>query len=222
MGMTICPICGDRVPEAAASVDAALQDRRDSGGPAPERDTAVLEAPPRSEPASAPPSIAETVVLQSVPVETSLRPSAPVPSPKAAIVDASVVLAAPSWATGAQVELPSPARPLNGPLILGSLAVATAVLLPATAALESHRMFAIMGFCLSGFLLPFPPIAWIAGLGAEQRRREQRLRVERRVLVGRLLGQWATLLLIAEGTFGLLFVAAMRLSGKFPESFWVR
>jgi hypothetical protein len=188
--------------------------------------------PPRPEPAA--PPAAETVVLQSVPVEASLRtPALPAaqavdPRPvaeserKPAVVDASCILAAASWTPLEKGEWPQPARPFNGPLILGSLAVAAAALLPVTAALESHRMFAIMGFCLSGFLLPFPPIAWIAGLAAEKRRREQHLRVERRVVAGRMLGQGATLLLIAEGTLGLLFVAAMRLNGKFPDTFWVK
>jgi hypothetical protein len=94
------------------------------------------------------------------------------------------------------------------------------VLLPLTAALEGNRIFGILGVCVSGLLLPIAPLAWIAGLAAERRRREQGLRTERRVLVGRLLGQWGTMLLAAEGTLGLFLVAAFRITGKFPISFW--
>jgi hypothetical protein len=212
--------------------------------------TAVLERPPvpDEEPPRPPaePDAAETVVLKSVPLPalqdpfprerrpepaTTGRPKSEscspserittrVEPPGARLVDASCVLA--SSPVASDRGLPSPARPLNGPIILGALSLVTGLMLPLTAAFESNRMFGILGFCMSGFFLPFPPIAWIAGLAAEKRRREQRLRVERRVLVGRLLGQGGTLLLIAEGTIGLLLIAALRLSGKFPDTFWAK
>jgi hypothetical protein len=111
-------------------------------------------------------------------------------------------------------------RPLNGPLILGCLAYVAVVMLPITMAFESHRVVGILGFTLAGFFAPFAPIAWLAGLAAEKRRRDQGLRPEGRVTLGRLLGQWGTLLLIAQVTFGLIAIAAMRLSAKFPPSFW--
>jgi len=144
-------------------------------------------------------------------VEAPLRMSAP-------LVDASVAL----LATGIpeMKELPRPARPLNGPMILGILALVTGILLPITVAFESNRVLGIMGFCLSGFFVPFPPIAWIAGLAAEKRRREQGLRPERRVVLGRQLGQWGTLLLITEVTAVLILIAALRLAGKLPPTFW--
>jgi len=132
-------------------------------------------------------------------------------------LDASVVLKGDS---ADPKSLPSPARPLNAPWILGVMAMVTALLLPITVANESNRIMGIIGFCLSGFFLPFAPIAWIAGLSAEKRRREQRLRPEARVVVGRLLGQSGTLLLVAEMTVALILIAGLRLSGQFPSTFW--
>jgi len=117
-------------------------------------------------------------------------------------------------------ELRVAARPLNGPLILGCLAYVAVIMLPITMALESHRVVGILGFTLAGFFAPFAPIAWLAGLAAEKRRREQGLRPERQVTLGRLLGQWGTLFLVAQTTVGLIAIAAMRLSSKFPPSFW--
>jgi hypothetical protein len=117
-------------------------------------------------------------------------------------------------------ELPAPARPLHGPLILGALAFIPILALPLTLAFESTRVLGVLGFCMSGFFAPFAPIAWMAGLSAEKRRREQGLRAERSVSIGRLLGQAATLILIAEMTVGLVAIAALRLSGKFPNTFW--
>lgn len=90
-----------------------------------------------------------------------------------------------------------------------------------TLAYESHRIMGILGFCLSGFFIPFSPIAWIAGLGAEKRRRRQGLHPEYRVTAGRLLGQWSTLFLITEGAAVLILIAVLRLSGKLPSSFWM-
>jgi len=133
-------------------------------------------------------------------------------------VDASVVLMPMSPA--GRKDLPVSSRPLNAPLILGILATITGVLLPITIAFEHHRILGILGFCMSGFFVPFAPVAWIAGLSAEKRRREQGLRPELRVVVGRMLGQWGTLLLVAEVTAALILIAGMRLAGKFPSTFW--
>jgi hypothetical protein len=94
------------------------------------------------------------------------------------------------------------------------------ILLPATVFFESHRIFGIIGFCMSGFFMPFAPIAWMAGLSAEKRRREQVLRPEGRVVFGRHLGQWGTLLLVAELTAALILIAGLRLAGSFPMTFW--
>jgi len=134
------------------------------------------------------------------------------------LVDASVALLSTGLPT--EKDLPLPARPLSGPLILGLFAMVTVILLPITVAFESSRVLGIMGFCLSGFFVPFPPIAWIAGLAAEKRRREQGLCPERRVVLGRLLGQWGTLLLITEVTAVLILIAGLRLAGKLPPTFW--
>jgi hypothetical protein len=119
-----------------------------------------------------------------------------------------------------QKELPAPARPMNGPLILGLMAFIPALVLPLTLAFEGTRVLGVLGFCMAGFFAPFAPIAWMAGLSAEKRRREQGLRPERQVSLGRLLGQSATMLLVAEMTIGLIAIAALRLSGKFPNTFW--
>jgi hypothetical protein len=117
-------------------------------------------------------------------------------------------------------ELRVASRPVNGPLILGFLAFVAVGLLPLTLAFESHRVIGILGFTLTGFFAPFAPIAWMAGLTAEKRRREQGIRPEGRVRLGRLLGQWGTLLLVTQTTLALIAIAAMRLSAKFPPSFW--
>ncbi len=130
-------------------------------------------------------------------------------------IDASAILPA---QVGAKY-LPAPARPMNGPLILGFLAFVPALLLPLSIAFEGTRVLGILGFCMSGFFAPFAPIAWIAGLSAEKRRRDQGLRSERRVSIGRLLGQGATLLLVAEMTLVLVGIAALRLSGMVPSTF---
>ena len=114
---------------------------------------------------------------------------------------------------------PARVRPLNGPLILGLLALVAGGVFPATVAFESHRIAGILGFCASGFFLPFGPIAWLAGMSAEKRRREQGLRPETRVVFGRVLGQLGTLLVVLEVTAALLLIAGLRLSGKLPLTF---
>ncbi len=118
--------------------------------------------------------------------------------------------------------VPRRERPLNGPIILGALAMVTGVLFPLSLAFEGNRVFGVLGFCMSGFFVPFAPIAWIAGLMAERRRLEQGLEPEPRVVLGRLLGQWGTLLLIAEVTAALVLIAGLRLAGKLPGTFWVQ
>jgi len=135
-------------------------------------------------------------------------------------VDASVVLLKAPLPDASPESLPVSSRPLNAPIILGALALVTGVTLPLTMAFESNRIMGILGFCMSGFFVPFAPIAWIAGLSAEKRRREQGLRPEKRVVLGRQLGQWGTLLLVAEVTAFLILIAGMRLAGKFPSTFW--
>lgn len=116
--------------------------------------------------------------------------------------------------------LPAPARPLTAPLVLGILALVSVVLVPLSAVFEGDRIFGILGFCLSAFFLPFGPIAWVAGMAAEQRRREQGLRSESRVVAGRLMGQLGTILLVCEVAALLILIAALRLSGGLPSSFW--
>jgi len=167
---------------------------------------------PKPEPHAAPPP--------GDPFDSAMPvPSRKSPESKPTVrMDASVVLMGASPLM--QKDLPVSSRPLNAPLILGIFATITGLLLPLTIAFEHNRILGILGFCMSGFFVPFAPVAWIAGLSAEKRRREQGLRPERRVVIGRMLGQWGTLLLVAEVTVALILVAGMRLAGKFPPTFW--
>jgi hypothetical protein len=197
-----------------APVQAPIQD------PTPEPH--IFQQLRRVEPA---PAITPPPATLHVPSEARPMPEAPLEARKLKTrlfripqaIDASAILPAQTEAK----NLPSPARPMNGPLILGFLAFVPALILPLTLAFEGTRVLGILGFCMSGFFAPFAPIAWIAGLSAEKRRRDQGLRSERRVSIGRLLGQGATLILITEMTLALVGIAALRLSGKFPHSFWV-
>lgn len=164
-------------------------------------------------PAAPPPKRGEPVLRQYAPI----RPATPPPARTTIteLVDASVLVDRIRPLQGKKA-LPAPARPLTAPLVLGVVAVLAGLLVPLTAALERNRIVGVLGFCVCGLLLPLAPLAWIAGLAAEQRRREQGLRVERRVVVGRLLGQWGTLLLAAEGAIAYLIVAAFRVVGRLP------
>lgn len=164
---------------------------------------------PAIEPAPPPP---KPVVRKHLPVRPALEPP-PATSAITELVDASVLVDRVRPKPAVAKRLPAPARPLTIPLILGIFAALAGVAPPVAAGLSNNR-FGVLGFCVSGLLLPLAPLAWMAGLAAEQRRREQGLRVERRVLIGRLLGQWGTLLLAAEGTIALLLIAAVRLAGR--------
>jgi hypothetical protein len=210
-GMTLCPICGEGIPGPApvrrkTEILAAV-------GAAPKKNGSPMEAPDPTPPPEDP-----TLKVTVFPSQKDSLAGEPFPSEPSSPVDASAILSLrpPAVTRG----LPAPARPLNGPLILGLLAMVTGVMLPLTTAFESHRIAGILGFCMSGFFVPFAPVAWIAGLSAEKRRREQGLSPERRVVIGRLLGQWGTLVLIVEVTLALILIAGLRLSGSFPASFW--
>src|SRR6185295_1313109 len=143
---------------------------------------------PTPDPEPGPPPIPMPPIIKDDPIKVTMFPKAEKPAevesddpmgdplgvgaegmapvkPKPLSVDASVVLMKPA---GEEQSLPTPARPLNAPLILGVLAAVTAVMLPITMAFENHRIIGIIGFCLSGFFLPFAPIAWVAGLSAEK------------------------------------------------------
>jgi hypothetical protein len=226
-GMTLCPICGARVEGADIGMQTTRIQRPTQFVGTTEtkaNGTAVLKAPP----APAPAIVAEARKVEPVPAPVALptpTAAAPVPIPAPAkteepFIQDSVVLPAPRIAA-AETRLPSPARPLSAPLVLGILSLVAVLLLPVTLAFESHRIVGILGFCATGFFVPFAPIAWMAGLGAEKRRREQGLRPESRVVVGRLLGQAGTLLLASEVTVGLILVAGLRLAGNLPATFWV-
>src|SRR5262245_28800987 len=167
----------------------------------------LIEMPP-AEPA---PRKSGTAIL---PVPVMEKEAAVEPEPRLRLVDPS------AENIPVQKDLPSPKRPLVGPLVLGALAFVPALLLPLTAAFEDSRVLGVLGFCMAGFFAPFAPIAWMVGLGAEKRRRDQGLRPERTVTPGRTLGQLATLVRVGEVTVGFLALAALRLSGKCPGSFW--
>jgi len=164
-------------------------------------------APP---PKQSPPALRQQAPIESVP------PSA-ASTAITELMDASVLAdRVPAAPRPAAKRLPAPARPLTVPLVLGVIAPLAGLLLPLTAAMERNRIVGVLGVCVCGLLVPLAPLAWIAGLAAERRRREQGLRAERRVVVGRLLGQWGTFVLAAEGAIALLTVSAMRLVGKLP------
>lgn len=243
-GLALCPICGTRVAAepSQAKLEPELAGARttSTSTSASARKSAILKLTNGGD-AKPEPELKVTTFPKPPPPPLALVPKPKEPPPKkeeppleeermdlpkvekplrvsTRLVDASVAL----LTTGPSDEqkLPKPARPLNGPLILGVLALVTGVLLPITVAFESHRIVGVLGFCLSGFFVPFPPIAWIAGLIAEKRRREQGLQPEGRVVLGRRLGQWGTLLLVAEVTILLILVAGLRLAGDLPPTFW--
>jgi hypothetical protein len=215
-------------PPAAAPYSFPVLKRSEPPAPAP---APVVEAPkPPAEPP--PPEERKTEIRKPDSVKPepfifqTLKKQEPVsPQPEVIVKEKSVEnepidASAVNLPLQAIKELRVAARPLNGPLILGCLAYVAVIMLPITMAFESHRVIGILGFTLAGFFAPFAPIAWLAGLAAEKRRRDQGLRPERQVTLGRLLGQWGTLLLVAQTTVGLIAIAAMRLSSKFPPSFW--
>jgi hypothetical protein len=257
-GMTLCPICGCKVGDAAAIAEPSRdrltthfsglkESAATENGAAKSNGSAVLTAPPdltssmvpaAPHPASANPEPNESRPLP--PLKVTVFPKAerhsaasglPSTGGEAPLSESTVTV--PLWlektSTGLQAApagngdnaLPAPVRPLNGPLILGALGLLSAAMIPVTLAFESNRILGILGFCMSAFFVPFAPIAWIAGLSAEKRRREQGVRPELRVVMGRLLGQCATLLLIAEVTAVLVLIAVLRLSGKLPSTFWL-
>jgi len=236
-GMTLCPICGAKVEGAEIGMQTTrIQRPTQVHRPTPiegakenkTNGTAVLTAPAapaevrKAEPAPvpvAPPHVAPPRGASPAIASPEVAPPQIAPAPEPLVQD-SVVLPMTRPAP-AEKRLPSPARPLNAPVVLGVLALVSVLLLPVTLAFESHRILGILGFCASGFFVPFGPIAWIAGLGAEKRRREQGLRPEARVVLGRVLGQTGTLLLMAEVTAALILIAGLRLSGQLPGSFWV-
>jgi hypothetical protein len=223
--MIHCPICGTKVEDPALEPSLVTLDPESSES-ARKNGSAVLTARRPQTRTFHPENIVTppAVPKEEEPLKVTLFPTAETPEspPEDPMgdpmsVDASVLL------LGSAPEskpLPVSSRPLNAPAILGGMALATGLLFPITLALESHRIIGILGFSLCGFLLPFAPIAWIAGLGAEKRRREQNLRPERRVVIGRLLGQIGTVLLIVELTAALILIAGFRLSGSFPSTFW--
>lgn len=207
-GMMLCPICGAKVEGAELGTQTTRIQR-----------PTQVHRPIPIEGAQQNKTNGTAVLTAPAPEIPKAEPAPPPPAPEPLIVD-SVVLPSPRPAS-AEKKLPSPARPLNAPLVLGLLSLVAVLLLPATLVFESHRILGILGFCASGFFVPFGPIAWMAGLGAEKRRREQGLRPESRVVFGRVLGQAGTLLLMAEVTAVLILVAGLRLSGQLPGTFWV-
>lgn len=249
-GLALCPICGAKAGPAespsermrpelfgartVSSVAAAPRVHRGTTvrippeslpsrtpvPPPPAARAAEDKAPakaPEEKPAPAPESKAPVVrppePLEERPAKPAVvEPPLPVPT---RLIDSSVRIL-----PAEMTAVPRAERPLNGPIILGALAMVTGVLFPMSLAFEGNRVFGVLGFCMSGFFVPFAPIAWIAGLLAERRRHEQGLAPEPRVVLGRLLGQWGTLLLIAEVTVAMVLIAGLRLAGKLPSSFW--
>jgi hypothetical protein len=218
-GLPLCPVCGTKVetpaapPERDPVIEIPAACPRKNG-------SAVLEVPLELrmppvqlvEPTPSIPDVKEAApMMHETPVESRKTDSRILQ--RLQISDPSAILPVVK-------DLPAPTRPLNGPLVLGILAYVGVILLPMAVFFESHRVLGVLGFCMAGFFAPFAPIAWMVGLNAEKRRRDQGLRAESRVSLGRLLGQWGTLLLVSEATIALVGIAALRLAGKFPVSFW--
>ncbi len=226
-GLPLCPICGTRVEKGAAP------------SPTPAKEP-VLEAPPILDFARKPKGASALLEAPVEPPKAQVEKALPAPPPLPVVPEARPVpdvpqdvrkpesrrfdllrLADPSaTALPAVGRLPAPSRPLRGPLILGALSYVGVLLFPLTIAFESHRVLGVLGFCMAGFFAPFAPIAWLVGLSAEKRRRDQGLRPEQPVSLGRILGQWGTLILVSELTLALVGIAALRLAGRFPVSFW--
>jgi hypothetical protein len=200
-GLPLCPICGTRVPAPTPPPDPVPLIEMPAAEPEPESETALAPAPRKN--------------------GTAVLPAPVVKKEEPVVAETRLKLLDPSAADiPVQKDLPAPTRPLVGPLVLGSLAFVPALLLPVTVAFEATRVLGVLGFCMAGFFAPFAPIAWIVGLVAERRRRDQGLRPERSVTLGRTLGQAATMVLVGELTVGLIAISALRLSGRFPSSFW--
>lgn len=243
-GLPVCPVCGARVGDAADASGTSKEDRRPDPVPMisyPTSDSyrrkssngsAVFEistelrkseshpTPPKAllqDPTPTPVLSPETKKVDPAPAIAPL-PAAPLEAHKATTRLFRVSPAILPAQADAKTP-PAPAKPMIGPLILGFLAFVPTLLLPLTLAFEGSRVMGILGFCMTGFFAPFAPIAWTAGLYAEKRRRDQGLRSEPQISAGRLLGQCATLILVAEMTLALVGIAALRLSGKFPPSF---
>lgn len=203
-----------KVVEDKASVARAAADKPSTENASEEKSPSArvaVEKPPPSKPAE--PKSESVDRPADRPKES--RPEPPL-RVSTRLIDSSVKVLPAEMTT-----VPVPEHPMNGPLILGALALVTGLLLPLTLVFQGNRVVGVLGFCMSGFFLPFAPIAWIAGLFAERRRREQGLEPEPRVILGRLLGQWGTVLLIAEVTLVLILIAGLRLAGKLPPTFWV-
>ena len=201
-GLPLCPVCGTKVESKVEAPAAAVAEAvRKNGSAVVEAPPAIREVPPVL--AVAPRLPDPDVIVKEKPVENELADASAVDLPAQAMKQLRVA-----------------ARPLHGPLILGCRAFVAVAMLPVTLAFESDRVIGILGFTLAGFFAPFAPIAWLAGLAAEKRRREQGLQPEPPVILGRILGQVGTLILVAQTTAALIIIAVMRLSAKFPPSFW--
>lgn len=235
--LPFCPICNTQVEEPGAASKPPREDRRpdpvtmppyassDGSARQASNGSAILDLSPdfQAEPVRALKPEPDVEGVEPAPTATppaaSMNPRKEDPEESRILripQDESAILPSRSWAE----TLRAPLRPMNGPLILGFLAFVPALLLPLTLTFEGTRVLGILGFCVAGFSAPFAPIAWIAGLSLEKRRRDQGLRPERRVSIGRWLGQAATLLLVAELAVALVGIAALRLSGKFGPTFW--
>lgn len=203
-GMTLCPMCGAKVeggvPELVMSRASGHRESGSNGAAiamlAPER--------PKTE-------------LRSPQTDADTRLEIPVMFP---VTASTSVSEAPTKVQVSDPPPPAPPRPSNAPLFLGLLALVPGLLLPATLLFEGHRILGILGFCLTGFMVPFAPIGWMAGLSAEKSCRAQCLRPGFRIVFGRVLGQAGTLLLTAEVMGVLLLIAGLRLAGRFPVTFW--
>ncbi|RPH45431.1 MAG: hypothetical protein EHM91_07655, partial [Planctomycetota bacterium] len=157
-GLPLCPICGTKVPEPVAAAPARVADpipliempAAEPAVAACKSSVAVLERPP--EPRKPKPEIQPVPELRRPKTEILPVPE-PEPPPmllkKEFPVDAEprLRLIDPSAADiPVQGDLPSPTRPLIGPLVLGAMAFVPVLLIPLTAAFEATRVLGVLGF----------------------------------------------------------------------------
>jgi hypothetical protein len=96
------------------------------------------------------------------------------------------------------------------PMVLGFLGLAACALLPIALFVTHDRMMQIMAYLAGAILLPFAPLAWLAGRRYEDRCIDLGFNPAGLGRAGRILGMTVTILTSLEGSV-LAFLAAYRL-----------
>lgn len=157
----------------------------------PEPTPVKLEAPPPPPPPVEAPLPAPVLESKPAPRLVPLDPAEKRPDP-------STLPAAP--------QVPSATLPV----VLGLLGLAACALLPVAVFVPLGRILTIMAYLAGAILLPFAPVAWLAGRRYEDRCIDLGFKPAPPGRAGRLLGMAVTILISLEGSV-LAFVAAIRL-----------